>query len=136
MKRWIYCWCDIVFWFTERCISQISEPSISENDNKPFILLEEHKSIVPVFDLNRRLGNVFAQFRYRRFVEKEFTVKRFLNGAIQVQQLIIYFRKNWFENKIFFSKVVFLIKKLSERKNQVQSMTSISNFRSLQVIVE
>ncbi|VIO95844.1 Uncharacterized protein BM_BM6956 [Brugia malayi] len=66
---------------------QISEISISKNANKPFILLEDDKSIVPVFDLNRRLGNVFAQFRYRHFFEKEFTVKGFLNGAIQAAVL-------------------------------------------------
>ncbi|CAG9530890.1 unnamed protein product [Cercopithifilaria johnstoni] len=66
---------------------QTSELSISKNSNKPFILLEENRSVIPVFDFNRRLGNVFAQFRYRYFFEKEFTVKGFLNGAIQAAVL-------------------------------------------------
>ncbi|VDN33201.1 unnamed protein product [Gongylonema pulchrum] len=47
-------------------------------------MLEEQKYVVPTFDLQRRLGNVFAQFRYRKLFEKEFTVEGFLNGAIQV----------------------------------------------------
>ncbi|VDK65286.1 unnamed protein product [Onchocerca ochengi] len=66
---------------------QILQPRISKNADKPFILLEEEKSVIPVFELNRRLGNVFAQFRYRYFFEKEFTVKGFLNGAIQAALL-------------------------------------------------
>lgn len=57
---------------------------MSKDGHKPFILLEEDRSIIPVFDLSRRLGNVFAQFRYRHLFEKEFTVEGFLNGAIQV----------------------------------------------------
>uniref|UniRef100_A0A0R3RVX6 Uncharacterized protein n=1 Tax=Elaeophora elaphi TaxID=1147741 RepID=A0A0R3RVX6_9BILA len=61
--------------------------SIPKRTDKSFILLEEDRYVVPVFDLNRRLGNVFAQFRYRKFFEKEFTVKGFLNGAIQAAVL-------------------------------------------------
>ncbi|KAL3997409.1 hypothetical protein ACH3XW_10785 [Acanthocheilonema viteae] len=64
-----------------------SELNILRDGNKPFILLEEDRSVIPVFDFNRRLGNVFAQFRYRYLFEKEFTVKGFLNGAIQAAQL-------------------------------------------------
>ncbi|KAM3721900.1 Hemolymph clottable protein [Dirofilaria immitis] len=66
---------------------QISQPRLLKNVNKPFILLEEDRSVIPIFELNRRLGNVFAQFRYRYFFEKEFTVKGFLNGAIQAALL-------------------------------------------------
>ncbi|VDN30961.1 unnamed protein product [Gongylonema pulchrum] len=59
------------------------EPCTSKTKSEPFILLEEQKYVVPTFDLQRRLGNVFAQFRYRKLFEKEFTVEGFLNGAIQ-----------------------------------------------------
>lgn len=82
----------------------MSELSISKNADKPFILLEEDRSVIPVFDLNRRLGNVFAQFRYRHLVEKEFTVDGFLNGAIQViavGSIIVHFHKNWFGRRNF-----------------------------------
>ncbi|EFO23557.2 hypothetical protein LOAG_04921 [Loa loa] len=75
--------------FAQSSISnhQISELNASKSADKSFILLEEDKSVVPVFDLNRRLGNIFAQFRYRHFFEKEFTVEGFLNGAIQATVL-------------------------------------------------
>ncbi|VDM95183.1 unnamed protein product [Thelazia callipaeda] len=80
------------------CSSQlISKEGPAENDSKPFVLLEEKKCIIPVFDLSRRLGNVLAQFRYRYFFEKQFSVESFLSGAVQASILCGDYirRKDW-----------------------------------------
>lgn len=75
----------------------VSQPSTSENDSRPFILLEEDRYVVPAFDLQRRLGNVLAQYKYRKLHENEFTVAGFLNGAIQAAELCARFirRGDW-----------------------------------------
>lgn len=76
---------------------------------KPFELFKQPRVEVPSFDIFRRMGNIFAQYWYRKYCEKNYTLQGLLNGAIQAAYVCSVYmaESNWERLKVLMSEECF-----------------------------